>query len=434
MYNERIVAGLDIGTTNIKVVVGRINSQSNLEIIGIGTAPSHGVIRGAITNIDKTSETIQSAIKEAEAAAGININVVKLGLSDQFISTELHKGSITRQNIDTDSEITVEDVNRLKSDMHRTVVPPGNEIIHVIPQTYTVDYKANIKDPVGMSGVKLEGIFRIITASSNSIRSAQKCINRIGIHIDSVTISPIAASLVSLSKEEKDAGVCLVDLGGGTVDIAIFHESILQNISVLPLGSDLITADIQQACMILTQQAELLKTKFGLAIATNTSINDVIEISGIRNRNPKSIPLRTLAIIIEARMAETITLIHENVIKSKFQNKLSGGIVLVGGGANLDSLADLFEIITGIETRVGHANENIEPITENIKDPAFISAIGLVMSGFKCIDYRDEYYRTKNKEIHNYNNKNSDDRTKKTNIFKKVWDKTRSMLIEEYPE
>jgi cell division protein FtsA len=432
MYNERIVAGLDIGTTNIKVVVGRINSQGNLDIIGTGTAPSHGVIRGSITNIDKTCETIQNAIKEAEIASSININVVRLGLSDQFITSEVHKGSITRQTTDTDSEITVEDVNRLKSDMHRTLVPPGHEIVHVIPQTYTVDYKTNIKDPVGMSGVKLEGVFRIITASSNSIRSAQKCINRIGIHIDSITISPLAASLVSLSKEEKDAGVCIIDIGGGTADIAIFHESILQYISVLPLGSDLITADIQQACMIMTQQAELLKTKFGLAIASHSSDNDIIEISGIRNRNPKSVPLKTLCTIIEARMAETITLIHESVIKNKFQNKLSGGIVLVGGGANLGSITDLFETITGIETRVGHANESIELITGNIQDPSFTAAIGLVMNGFKCIDYRDEYYRTKNKELHT--NKTSDDRVKNSSIFKKVWDKTRSMLIDDYTE
>lgn len=432
MYKERIIAGLDIGTTSTKVAVGRVDKEGNLDIIGIGTAPSHGVIKGSVANIDKASEAIQNAIKEAEISSGISIKIIRLGISDQYISSEIHKGSITRQALD--SEITIEDVKRLQSDMHRTVVPPGNEIVHVYPQTYTVDYKNNVKDPVGMSGVKLEGVFRIMTASSASLRSAQKCLSKIGLHADSITISPLATSLVVLSREEKDAGVCLVDLGGGTVDIAIFHENILRHISVLPLGSDLITSDIKEAFGIMYNQAELLKTKFGCSIADHTSNNDLIEISGIRNRSAKSIPVKTLATVIEARTTEIITFIHNQILASKLQDKLSAGIVLVGGGAELASIADLFEIVTGIETRIGYPNEGVDPHTLHmVKSATFATVTGLVMNGFKSIDYREEYYKSKIKNLKNSADSDIEkkEKVKTGSIFKNLINRTRNLLIDD---
>lgn len=432
MHQERIVAGLDIGTTHTKVAVGRMNDQGILEIIGTGIAESHGVMRGMVANIDKATESIQAAMKEAELSSGIDINVVKLGLSDQSIAQELHSsGSITRQTMD--SEITQEDVSSLKSDMYKTVVAPGNDIVNVMPQTYAVDYRNSIKDPIGITGVKLEGIFRIITAPSNSIRNAQKCLTKLGLQVEDVTIAPLAASLVALSREEKDAGVCLVDLGGGNTKVSIFNESILQHIAVLPLGSDLITSDIKQACTVMPHQAELLKVKFGLANADFAEENDSIEISGIRNRNSKSIPLKTLSVIIEARVSEIASTVNEQITKTNFRNKLPAGVVLVGGGANLKFVANIFENITGIETRIAHATEGIDASSlSKLDDPAMTDVVGLVMNGFKHLDYREEYYRLKNKEAVRENF--SGDRSSTDGFLKKIWSKTRTMIMNDYAE
>ncbi len=308
MEKEKIIVGLDIGTTKICVLVGKKNEYGKLEVLGMGKAVSDGVVRGMVTNIDKTVIAIEKAVKEAEDSSHIDINVVNVGIAGRHIKSTLHRGSITREAVD--EEITVEDVAKLTSDMYRIVTPPGSEIIHAMPQNYTVDYEGGIKDPVGMSGVKLEADFHIITAKTSAINNVYKCIKRAGLEVDNLILEPLSSSLAVLSDDEKEAGVCLVDIGGGTADIAIFYDSIIRHTAVIPFGGNIITADIKQGCMVMEHQAELLKTKFGKAIAEEAGTNELITIPGLRNRPPKEISVRNLAYIIEARMEEIIELIH----------------------------------------------------------------------------------------------------------------------------
>ena len=243
MQNDKIVVGLDIGTTKICVLVGRKNEFGKLEILGMGKAVSEGVVRGIVFNIDKTVDAIKKAIRQAEEQSGINIGVVNVGIAGQHIKSLQHNGSITRAS--HDSEITIEDVNRLTNDMYRLVTPPGSEIIHVMPQDYKVDYEEGIMDPVGMAGVRLEGNFHIITAQSTAINNINKCVTKAGLEIDNLILEPLASSMSVLSDEEKEAGVALIDIGGGTTDLAIFKDDIIRHAAVLPFGGNIITARYQ---------------------------------------------------------------------------------------------------------------------------------------------------------------------------------------------
>ncbi|MEL6606767.1 MAG: cell division protein FtsA [Bacteroidota bacterium] len=431
MENEKIIVGLDIGTTKICALVGKKNGYGKLEVLGMGKAVSDGVVRGMVTNIDKTVVAIEKAIKQAEDNANIDINVVNVGIAGRHIKSAIHRGSITREAVD--EEITVEDVAKLTSDMYRTVTPPGSEIIHVMPQNYTVDYEEGIKDPVGMSGVKLEADFHIITAKTSAINNVYKCVKRAGLEVDNLILEPLSSSLAVLSDEEKEAGVCLVDIGGGTVDVAIFHDSIIRHTAVIPFGGNIITSDIKQGCMVMEHQAELLKTKFGKAIAEEAGANELITIPGLRNRPSKEISVRNLAAIIEARMEEIIELIHTEIITSGFQGRLAGGIVITGGGAQLQYIKQLFEYITGLDTRIGYPNEHLgKGRNDEVKSPMHATGVGLVLAGFKALDYREEYYKTTKGATGL--KQNSKKEKKAPDFFRRILNKTKELLIDDYKE
>jgi cell division protein FtsA len=431
MEEEKIIVGLDIGTTKICVLVGKKNEYGKLEVLGMGKAVSDGVVRGMVTNIDKTVIAIEKAVKEAESSSHIDINVVNVGIAGRHIKSALHRGSITREAVD--EEITIEDVVKLTSDMYRIVTPPGSEIIHVMPQHYTVDYEEGIKDPVGMSGVKLEAAFHIITAKASAINNVYKCIKRAGLEVDNLILESLSSSLAVLSEEEKEAGVSLVDIGGGTVDIAIFHDSMIRHTAVIPFGGNIITADIKQGCMVMEHQAELLKTKFGKAIAEEAGVNELITIPGLRSRPPKEISVQNLACIIEARMEEIIELIYTEIITSGFQDKLAAGIVVTGGGAQLPYLKRLFEYMTGLDTRIGYANEHLDKgKLDEVKSPMYATGVGLVLSGFKALDYREEYYRA-SKVAGSIAAKQSHKKGKQTpDFFRRILNKTKGLLIDDY--
>lgn len=385
MQNDKIVVGLDIGTTKVCALVGRKNEFGKLEILGMGKAASEGVVRGMVSNIDKTVEAITKAVKQAEDQAQINIGVVNVGIAGQHIKSLQHNGSITRQV--TDNEITVEDVKRLTNDMYRLVIPPGSEIIHVMPQEYKVDYEEGITDPVGMSGVRLEGNFHIITAQSNAINNISKCIQRAGLVMDQLILEPLASCMSVLSEEEKEAGVALVDIGGGTTDIAIFKDNIIRHTAVLPFGGNIVTSDIKQGCMVMQNQAEQLKVKFGKAIADEASENEIVSIPGLRDRTPKEISLKNLAYIIEARMEEIVELVYAEIVRSGYANSLAAGIVITGGGAQLQNLVQLVEYISGMDTRIGYPNEHLgKSKIDAVKSPMYATSVGLVLAGFHSID------------------------------------------------
>ena len=427
MDNEKIIVGLDIGTTKICAIVGKKNEFGKLEVLGMGKAESDGVIRGIVTNIDKTVHAIQKAVTEAENSSGIEINVVNVGIAGQHIKSSIHHGSITRDA--GHEEITIEDVNRLTNDMYRIVIPPGSEIIHVMPQDYMVDYEEGIMDPVGMSGVKLEADFHVITAQTNAINNINKCIKRAGLEIENLILEPIASSLSVLSHEEKEAGICLIDIGGGTTDIAIFYDNIIRHTAVIPFGGNIITSDIKQGCMVMQHQAELLKTKFGKAIAEEASANEIVSIPGIRNRAAKEISLKNLAHIIQARMEEIIELAHSEIITSGYSGKLAGGIIITGGGAQLSCLKQLTEYMTGLDTRVGYPNEHLgKSRMEEVKSPMYATSVGLVLSGFKALDDRDDRY------LEVKESRNDRKKTSRGDFFSRMLNKTKGLLIDDFDE
>lgn len=431
MQKDKIIVGLDIGTTKICAIVGRKNEFGKLEILGMGKAVSEGVIRGMVTNINSTVSAIAKAIKEAEEQAGIDIKVVNVGIAGQHIRSSMHHGSITRNS--NSEEISVEDLNRLTNDMYKTVMPFGCEIIHVMPQDYTVDYEEGIKDPVGMSGVRLEADFHVITAQTNAIANINKCILRAGLEIENLILEPLASSIAVLSDEEKEAGIVLVDIGGGTTDIAIFHDSIIRHTAVIPFGGNIITSDIKAGCMVMQNQAELLKTKFGKAFAEEASPNEIVSIPGLRDRAPREISIKNLSHIIQARMEEIIELVHAEIICSGYENKLAGGIVLTGGGSHLQNVKQLFEYMTGMDVRIGYPNEHLgKSKIEAVKSPMYSTSVGLVLAGFRAIDDRENKYQEQGEAM--LGNKVEKPKRKEDGsgqFFKKIIDKTKGLLIDD---
>ncbi|MEM6735507.1 MAG: cell division protein FtsA [Bacteroidota bacterium] len=424
---DQIIVGLDIGTTKICAIVGKKNNYGKLEILGMGNAVSDGVIRGIVTNIDKTVRAIEKAIASASDQSGIEIKVVNVGIAGQHIKSAVHHGGITLEN--HDDEITIEDIARLTNDMHRIVTPPGSEIIHVMPQDYIVDYEDGIMDPVGMTGVKLEADFHIITAQTNAIHNINKCVKKAGLKIENLILEPLASSLSVLSDEEKEAGVCLVDIGGGTTDVAVFYDNIIRHTAVIPFGGNIITSDIKQGCMVMEHQAEILKTKFGKAIAEEACPNRIVSIPGLRNRPSKEISIKNLAHVIEARMEEIIELVHTEIITSGFHKNLAAGVVVTGGGSQLTSLSQLFEYMTGLDTRIGYPNEHLgKSKVDAAKSPMYATTVGLVLSGFKALDIREIRYKeftpTSERKKVKQGNK----------FFSNILEKTKGLLIDDFDD
>ncbi|MEC7998644.1 MAG: cell division protein FtsA [Bacteroidota bacterium] len=382
MDAPEIVVGLDIGTTKIACLVGRKTEHGKIEILGVGKAPSLGVTRGVVSNIEKTVQSIRAAVEEAEAKSSIEINVVNVGIAGQHIKSLQHRGMITRDTID--EEISQKDVDELIDDMYKLVMMPGEEIIHVLPQEYIVDREPGIKDPIGMSGVQLEANFHIITGQIAAAKNIFKCVNKAGLEVAELILEPLASSSAVLSEEEKEAGVALIDIGGGTTDIAIFHDGIIRHTAVIPFGGNVITEDIKEGCTIMHRQAELLKTKFGAALPQATQDNEIVCIPGLRGRDPKEISVKNLANIISARMSEIIEHIYFEIKNSGFDKKLIGGIVVTGGGSQLKHINQLMEFTTGIDSRVGYPNEHLSANTNiNVTSPLFATGVGLVAKGFE---------------------------------------------------
>ncbi len=385
--NQEIVAGLDIGTTKIACIVGRRNEQGKIEILGMGKSRSDGVSRGMVANIQKTVDSIKTAIREAEDTAGVDISTVNVGIAGQHIRSMHHRGMITRKSLE--EEIRQVDIDQLIDDMYKLAMVPGEEIIHVLPQEYIVDAEQGIKDPIGMSGVRLEANFHIITGQVTAARNLNKCVHRANLEVTELILEPLASADAVLSAEEKEAGVVLVDIGGGTTDIAIFSDHIIRHTAVIPFGGNVITDDIKMGCSILRDQAELLKTRFGSALAAENKENEVVCIPGLRGREPKEISLKNLAHIIQCRMEEILEHVYFEIKNSGLEKQLSAGIVLTGGGAQLKHLRQLTEYISGMSTRIGYPNEHLaKSNVEDVTSPLFATGVGLVMKGFDYLDRR----------------------------------------------
>ncbi|MBE0663186.1 MAG: cell division protein FtsA [Bacteroidales bacterium] len=385
MKSSEIIVGLDIGTTKIAAIVGRKNEFGKIEILGFGRTESYGVKRGMVANIENTVQSIQKAMEEASQRADVDINTVCVGIAGQHIKSLQHHGSLIRSK--QEDEITMEDLDQLTENMFKLAMNPGEEIIEVIPQEYTIDGEPGIKSPKGMLGNNIEANFHIITGQTLAAKNIYKCVKKAGLEVSELILEPIASAEAVLSEEEKEAGVVLVDIGGGTTDMAIFQDGIIRHTAVIPFGGDIISEDIKEGCTIIKRHAEDLKVKFGSALASENKDEEIVTIPGLRGRPPKEITLRNLASIIQARMEEIIEHVYYEIKNSNLEKKLIAGIVLTGGGAQLKHLAQLTSFITGMDTRIGYPNEHLASTSpEEISSPMYATGVGLVMIGFDRLE------------------------------------------------
>jgi len=380
--NSDIIVGLDIGTTKVSIIIGRKNQYDKIEILGTGKAVSSGVSRGIVSNIDKTVASIKLAIEEVEKKNDIKINEVFVGIAGQHIKSLQHRGEIVRDNVEI--EIGQADIDKLKDNMFKLITIPGEEVIHVIPQEYTVDGEDGIQDPKGMAGVKLEANFHVITAQVGAVRNIMRCVEKAGLVPKELILEPFASAVATLDDDELREGVALVDIGGGTTDVAIFLDKIIRHTAVIPFGGNIVTKDIKTGLSILDKQAELLKIKFGSAMYTEEQDNVMVSIPGLRGREPKEIAVKNLSEIIGARMKEIIDLVYHEIKVSGYESKLMTGIVLTGGGSQVKNLQQLASFITAKETRIGYPNEHLASESKDlVTSPMFSTGVGLVLKGFE---------------------------------------------------
>ena len=388
METQNTAVGLDIGTTKIVAMIGRKNQYGKLETVGVGKSKSLGVHRGVVNNITQTIQSIQQAVSQAEAATDIKISGVTVGIAGQHIRSLQHSDYITRAN--AEQVIDEEDIDRLINQVHKLVMLPGEEIIHVLPQDFKVDGQAEIKEPIGMYGERLEANFHVVVGQVSSIRNIGRCIQTAGLSLEGITLEPLASAKAVLSQEEKEAGVALIDIGGGTTDLAVFKDGIIRHTAVIPFGGNVITEDIKEGCSIIEKQAELLKIKFGSAWPGENKDNEIVSIPGLRGRDPKEITLKNLSKIIHARVVEIIEQVYveiKNYGHEEQKKKLIAGIVLTGGGSQLNHLKQLVEYITGMDTRVGYPNEHLAGDSDSdITSPLYATAVGLVLDGLQRQD------------------------------------------------
>lgn len=379
MENE-IIVGLDIGTTKIACIVGRRNEYGKIEILGYGKTESIGVKRGVVTNIEDTVRSIKTAVAQAAEQSNVEIKYVNVGIAGQHIKSIQHRGTLIRE--DSDEEITLMEVEQLIHNMYKLNMSPGEEIIDVIPQDYIIDDEDGIRQPVGMLGNKLEANFHIIIGQTAAAKNIYKCIKKADLEDSQLILEPIASAQAVLSDEEKEAGVVLVDIGGGTTDIAIFQDNIIRHTAVIPFGGDIVTEDVKEGCSIIRRHAEELKVKFGSALASENRDDEIVAIPGLRGRPPKEITLRNLASIIQARMEEIIEHVYYEIKNSGFEKKLIAGIVLTGGGSLLKHTHQLTEFTTGMPTRIGYPNEHLaKESNAEVASPMFATGVGLVIEG-----------------------------------------------------
>ena len=385
---ENIVCAIDIGTSKIAALVGRRNQFGKIEILGIGNCPSFGVQRGVVINIARTVESIKKAVMDAERQSGIKFHKVHVGIAGQHIKSLQHRGILTRNNNDT--WISYEDIQKLKNEMYKLALPPGDRILHVLPQEYIVDNEPGIyNEPIGMMGIRLEGNFHIITGAETAIQNIERCITIAGLEVASIELEPLASADAVLSKEELEGGVCLVDIGGGTTDIAIFENFVIRHTAVIPFGGNIITEDLRNF-RILRDQAEVLKVRYGSAIPFEELRNKHVSIQGeggTKAIGKNEVNLLAVSKVISARVKEILAHVAFQINLSKFDKKLIGGIVLTGGGSQLKHLPQLTESETGQNARLGLPREHLATTkVADVESPIYATGIGLLIRGFKLKD------------------------------------------------
>ncbi len=386
---QPVIVGLDIGTTKIAAIAGRKNEFGKLEILGFGRANSNGVQHGMVLNIDQTIKAIQTALENCYASnPNLSINEVYVGIAGHHIKSLQTRGDIVRQQ--NEDEIRQDEIDKLVADQYRTYIPAGDQIIDVIPQEFTVDNFQNIPNPIGYSGVKVGANFHIITGDKNAIRNINRSVDKAGLKTKDLVLQPLASAAAVMCDQDLEAGVAIVDIGGGTTDLAVFYEGILKHTAVIPFGGENITNDIKTGLGVLKTQAEQMKIQFGSALSDETKSNAFITIPGLRGMAPKEISVKNLANIIQARMSEIMDFVTYHLKQVGLDNKmLNGGVILTGGGSQLKHLLQLTEYVTGLNARIGFPNEHLSGgHIEELSKPMYSTCIGLILKGYN--DYENK--------------------------------------------
>ena len=387
---EQYVAAIDIGTTKIVAIVGKKNENGKIEILGLSKALSKGVKRGVVLNIEETVNAIQTTVDDVQKRSGVMFSEVFVGIAGQHIKSMKNRGYITRESYE--DEIKKEEVFKLIEDMHKIHIDIGEEIIHVIPQNFIVDNETGVKSPIGMCGRRLEANFHIVIGQVAAAKNIEKCIRKANLTVKDMILEPLASSDAVLTEDEKEAGVVLVDIGGGTTDVAVYYDNIIRHTAVIPLGGNVVTKDIKEGCAILQRHAEALKLQYGSALGDIAPEDKVVSIPGISGREPKEISFRSLAYIIQSRMEEIIDFVNFEIQNSGYADKLAAGVVITGGGAMLKHLPQLMKFKTAMDVRIGLPNEHLAGSgKDEINQPMYATAVGLIMRGF---DYIDTYKKS----------------------------------------
>ena len=389
---EQYVAAIDIGTTKIVAIVGKKNENGKIEILGLSKAPSKGVKRGVVLNIEETVTAIQTTVEDVQKRSGILFTEVFVGIAGQHIKSMKSRGYIMREAYD--DEIQKDEVFKLIEDMHKIHIDIGEEIIHVIPQNFIVDNETGVKSPIGMCGRRLEANFHIVIGQVAAAKNIEKCIRKANLTVKDMILEPLASSDAVLTEDEKEAGVVLVDIGGGTTDVAVYYDNIIRHTAVIPFGGNVVTKDIKEGCAILQRHAEQLKIQYGSALGDIAPEDKVVSIPGISGREPKEISFKSLAYIIQSRMEEIIDAVNFEIQNSGYADKLAAGVVITGGGAMLKHLTQLMKFKTAMDVRIGLPNEHLAGSAKNeINQPMYATSVGLIMRGF---DYLETYKKSFN--------------------------------------
>ncbi|MCP8900240.1 cell division protein FtsA [Gilvimarinus xylanilyticus] len=376
--DNKMVVGLDIGTSKVVAIVGAVTPEGELEIVGIGSCRSNGLKKGVVVNIESTVHSIQRAVEEAELMAGCQIHSVFAGIAGSHIRSLNSHGIVAIK----DREVYSQDIERVIDAAQAVAIPADQKILHILPQEFLIDEQEGVKEPLGMSGVRLEAKVHLVTCAVNSAQNIEKCIRRCGLEVEDIILEQLASSYSVLTDDERELGVCIVDIGGGTTDIAIFTEGAIRHTGVIPIAGDQVTNDIAMALRTPTQHAEDIKIKYACALAKLTGPEETIKVPGVGDRGSRSLSRQALAEVVEPRYDELFTLVQAEIRRSGFEDMLPGGIVLTGGTAKMEGVVELAEEIFHMPVRLG-APANISGLSDIVNNPIYSTGVGLLQYALK---------------------------------------------------
>ncbi len=374
--DKNLIVGLDIGTSKVVAIVGEIGPDGQIEIIGLGSSRSRGLKKGVVVNIDSTVQSIQRAVEEAELMAGCEIHSVYAGIAGSHIRALNSHGIVAIR----DNEVSVGDIDRVIDAARAVAIPADQKILHILPQEFVIDHQEGVKEPIGMSGVRLEAKVHIVTGAVSAAQNIVKCVRRCGLEVDDIILEQLAASHAVLTDDEKDLGVCLVDVGGGTTDIAVFTDGAIHHTAVIPIAGDQVTNDIAVALRTPTQHAEDIKVRYACALTQLANPDETIEVPSVGDRPPRRLARQTLAEVVQPRYEELFTLIQAELRRSGFEDLIVAGIVLTGGSAKMEGAVELAEEIFHMPVRVGMP-QHVSGLADVVRNPIYATGVGLLLFG-----------------------------------------------------